>query len=280
MNIHPPFLVSPLLDQPGLSHGFFSRDGGVSGAPYETLNTGPGSGDRPEHVTENRRRCAFALGVEPGRLMTAYQVHSPDVRIVDRPWPSGLGPSGLGPSGLEPSGLEPSGPEQVDAMVTATRGLALGALAADCMPFLFADAEAGIIAAAHAGWRGALAGVLENTVAAMVSLGARPERITAALGPCLRQPNFEVGLDLLETFTAKYTDAERFFAPGLSNDKRQLDLAGFGRWRLEQAGVTQLDDLGLCTLAAPNRFFSYRAMRRAGEADYGRNLSAIALKED
>ncbi len=254
----PPFLVSPLLDRPGVAHGFFSRDGGVSQPPYASLNTGPGSADRPEDVAENRRRCAVALGVAPDRLMTAYQVHSPDVLVVEAPWENG--------------------PEKVDALVTKTPGLALGALAADCMPFLFAEPEAGIVAAAHAGWRGALAGVLESTVAAMVKLGAKPEKIVAAVGPCLRQPNFEVGLDLLETFTAKHAEAQQFFASGLSPDKRQLDLTGFGRWRLAEAGVTQLDDIGLCTLAEPDRFFSYRAMRRRNEADYGRNLSAIALR--
>ncbi len=254
----PPFMVSPLLDQPGLAHGFFSRDGGVSVPPYATLNTGPGSDDRPDAVAENRRRCALALGVAPNRLLTGYQVHSPDVRLVEAPWENG--------------------PEKVDGLVTKTPGLALGVLAADCMPFLFADAEAEIVGSAHAGWRGALAGVLENTVAAMIKLGARPERIRAAAGPCLRQPNFEVGLDLLEAFTKKHPAAERFFAPGASPDKRQLDLVGFGRWRLEESGVTKIDDIGLCTLEAPDRFFSYRAMRRRGEADYGRNLSAIALK--
>lgn len=257
--IAPPFLVSPLLDQAGVAHGFFSRDGGVSKPPYASLNTGPGSDDRPEDIAENRRRCAVALGVAPDRLMTAYQVHSPDVRVVDGPWENG--------------------PEKVDALVTKTPCLALGALAADCMPFLFADRQAGIVAAAHAGWRGALAGVLENTVETMVKLGAKTGNIVAAVGPCLRQPNFEVGLDLLETFTGKHPEAERFFAPGLTPDKRQLDLAGFGRWRLAESGVTQLDDIGLCTLAEPDRFFSYRAMRRRGEADYGRNLSAISLKE-
>ncbi len=254
----PPYLASALLDAAGVAHGFFSRAGGVSDPPYASLNTGPGSDDKPENVAENRRRCALALGVAPDRLMTAYQVHSPDVRVVEGPWKNG--------------------PEQVDAMVTKTPGLALGALAADCMPFLFAEPDAGIVAAAHAGWRGALAGVLENTVAEIVKLGGKPEKIVAALGPCLRQPNFEVGLDLLETFTAKHPEAERFFAAGLTSDKRQLDLAGFGRWRLAEAGISKLDDIGLCTLAEPDRFFSYRAMRRRGEADYGRNLSAIALK--
>lgn len=254
----PPYLVSPLLDRPGISHGFFTRAGGVSAPPYSSLNTGPGSGDRPEDVAENRRRCAAALGVAPDRLLTGYQVHSADVNIVAGPWDNG--------------------PEKVDALVTKTPGLALGVLAADCMPFLFADEDAGVIGSAHAGWRGALAGVLENAVAAMVSLGARPERIRAALGPCLRQPNFEVGLDLLEAFTGKHPEAARFFAPGITSDKRMLDLAGFGIWRLEQSGVREIDDTGLCTLARPDRYFSYRAMRRNGEADYGRNLSAICLK--
>jgi len=259
----PPYLVSPLLDAPQLTHGFFTRAGGVSKQPYASLNTGPGSGDAPQDVAENRRRCALALGIDPARLMSCYQIHSPAVKIVTGPWADG--------------------PEQLDALVTATPGLALGVLAADCMPFLFADTHAGIVGAAHAGWRGALGGktgggVLENTVAAMVSLGADPANIRAAVGPCLRQENFETGLDLVEAFTAKHPEAERFFAPGVSEDKRQLDLVGFGRWRLAACGVTALDDIGLCTLAAPERFFSYRAMRRFGEADYGRNLSAIALK--
>lgn len=254
----PPFLVSPLLDRPEISHGFFSRDGGVSPAPYTSLNTGPGSDDDPDNIAENRRRCAAALGLTLGRLVTCYQVHSPDVRIINSPWPGG--------------------PEKVDGLVTRTPGLALGVLAADCMPFLFADMDARVIGAAHAGWRGALGGVLENTVAAMISLGAQPERIMAAVGPCLRQPNFEVGLDLLEAFTSKHPESERFFAPGVSAEKRRLDLVGFGRWRLGQSGVDQIDDLGLCTFAAPDRFFSYRAMRRRQESDYGRNLSAIALK--
>ncbi|WP_411818737.1 peptidoglycan editing factor PgeF [Hyphococcus sp. DH-69] len=254
----PPFLVSKLLDAPSLSHGFFSRDGGVSPAPYQTLNTGLGSDDAAENVDENRRRCADALAVKPDHLLTGFQTHSPDVMVVDEPWANG--------------------PAKVDAMVTKTPGIALGVLAADCMPFLFADAEAKIIGAAHAGWRGALGGVIENTVAAMVELGAQPANIRAAAGPCLRQPNFEVGLDLLETFTAKYPDSIAFFAPGQNTDKRQLDLVGFGKWRLENCGVTQFDDIGLCTLGAPDRFFSYRAMKRRNEPDYGRNLSAIALR--
>lgn len=253
----PAHLVSPALQGAGVRHGFFGREGGVSTGIFATLNTGPGSGDDPEAVAENRARCAEALGVAPDRLLTLHQAHSPKAVIVSEPW----------------SGERP----QADAMATSAPGLALGVLAADCMPFLFADAEARVIGAAHAGWRGALGGVLEATIAAMKELGAEPARIIAALGPCLRQPNFEVGLDLLERFTAKYPASERFFAPGASLEKRQFDLAGFGRWRLSEAGVTTLDDAGICTLGAPDRYFSYRASRRAGEADYGRNLSAISL---
>lgn len=255
-----PRLTVDALSVEGVTHGFFGRAGGVSQGIYKSLNTGLGSDDAPEAVAENRARCAEALGVEAGALLTLYQVHSREVVFVAEPW------TGQGP--------------KADAMATDRPGIALGVLAADCMPFLFADAEARVVAAAHAGWRGALAGVLEATVAAMQKLGAKPERIRAGLGPCLRQPNFEVGLDLVDAFAAKHPASERFFAPGASADKRQFDLAGFGRWRLEEAGVTGLDDVEICTLGARQGFFSYRASRGAGENDFGRNLSAIALLAD
>ncbi|WP_425408329.1 peptidoglycan editing factor PgeF [Hyphococcus sp.] len=254
----PPFLVSPALDLPAVMHGFFTRDGGVSNAPYDSLNTGPGSGDDPAAVRKNRVLCAGALGVDERFLLTGYQTHSADVMVVEEPWNEHAA--------------------KVDGLVTSTPDLAIGVLAADCMPFLFIDASARIIGAAHAGWRGALAGVLENTVAKMQELGAKPENIRAAVGPCLRQPNFEVGLDLVDNFLGKYPDAERFFAPGATEDKRQFDLVSFGLWRLSTCGVNNVDDIGLCTLANANRFFSYRAMRRDNLSDYGRNLSAIALK--
>ncbi len=253
----PPFVTSPLLAAPNLTHGFFGRAGGVSTGVYASLNTGPGSNDRSEDVKENRRRCAAALGCNSDRLVTNYQIHSSEVVIVDAPW----------------SGA----PAKADGLVTKTRGLALGVLAADCMAWLFADPKARVIAAAHAGWRGALAGVLENTVAAMESLGANRSDIRAALGPCLQQSNFEVGLDLVDAFTEKYNDAETFFAPGKSIQKRQLDLTGFGAWRLHLSGVTHIDNLAVCTLAAPEAYFSYRASQRAAETDYGRNLAAIAI---
>jgi len=258
----PAFLSAALLDQPGVRHGFFGRDGGISTGAYAGLNTGPGPssgfGDDKADVAENRRRCAQILAVAPDHLLTAYQTHSSDVLIVDKPWDGA--------------------PARADAMVSATPGLAIGALAADCMPFLFLDPGARIIGAAHAGWRGALGGVLENTVAKMASLGADPENIRAAVGPCMRQPDFEVGVDLLEQFVSKYPESIRFFAPGASDDKRQLDLAGFGAWRLSNCGVTNIEDMGVCTLAAPDRYFSYRAVKRAGGMVYGRNLSAIALQ--
>ncbi|WDI30585.1 peptidoglycan editing factor PgeF [Hyphococcus flavus] len=257
MSAVPPYLVSPLLDASGVAHAFFTRDGGVSNPPYDSLNTGPGSGDNQDDVAENRARCASVLGVRPDHLLTSYQTHSPDVMVVDEPWRNGA--------------------EKVDALVTKTPGVAIGVLAADCMPFLFADPQARIIGAAHAGWRGALAGVLENTVETMVELGAARENIGAAIGPCLRQPNFEVGLDLFEQFTSRYSEAERFFAPGKNDEKRQFDLVSFGLWRISTCGVTKTEDTNICTLGTPNRFFSYRAMRRDGLSDYGRNLSAIAL---
>ena len=253
----PRFLTSQLLSAQGSAHGFFNRSGGVSKGPFASLNVGYGADDNAEDVAENRRRCAMALGVAADRLLTPYQTHSADVLIADNVWPHT--------------------PEKADSLVTQTQGLAIGIVTADCMPVLFSDPEARVIGAAHAGWRGALAGVLENTLAKMARLGAKPANTRAALGPCLRQPNFEVGLDLLRAFTAKYPESVRFFAPGKSDEKRQLDLAGFAAWRLQQAGVTQFDDLDQCTLAAPDRYFSYRAMKSGKESHYGRNLSAIAL---
>jgi len=251
-----PHLKSSRLEASGAAHGFFSRAGGVSSGVFSSLNVGLGSSDEISDVAENRLRCRETIGAD--HLLTLYQIHSPDVVIVTEPW------SGQGP--------------KADGMATRLKGVALGVLAADCMPFLFIDPEAEIIGAAHAGWRGALAGVLEATVGAMTSLGARPERILAAVGPCMRQPNFEVGLDVLDAFEKRHPEAGKFFAAGVSADKRQLDLVGFGRARLAAAGVETLDDIGVCTVARAGDYFSYRASRRAGEADYGRNLSAITLR--
>jgi len=250
-----PHRASRLLAGCGAAHGFFGRAGGVSTGIFATLNTGLSSSDEPANAAENRLRCREALGA--AHLLTLRQVHSADVVTVVEPW-------------------EREGP-QADGMATRLRGVALGVLAADCMPFLFVDPGAAVIGAAHAGWRGALAGVLEETVRAMVAIGARADRIRAAVGPCMRQKNFEVGLDVLKAFAGKHPEAEQFFAPGVSPDKRQLDLAGFGRARLAAVGVENLDDLDICTVENAADYFSYRASRRAGEEDYGRNLSAIAL---
>jgi len=259
--VTPPHLLAASFADAGVMHGFFGRAGGVSTGIYASLNTGLGTDDDPGRVRENRARCAKVLGVDASRLMTVHQVHSADVVIVREPWDIADRP-------------------KADATVTDRPGIALGVLAADCMPVLFVDLEARIIGAAHAGWRGALSGVLEATVAAMERLGARPSRIRAALGPCLRQDNFEVGLDLLAEFERPFPASRRFFAPGVAPDKRQLDLAGFARWRLSECGVDALEDLDACTLDRPQDHFSYRASRRAGEGDYGRNLSAIALVSD
>jgi YfiH family protein len=250
-----PHVQSPLLRESGAAHGFFGRAGGVSAGIFSSLNVGLGSTDDPANTAENRLRCRETLGAE--HLLTLYQIHSPDVVIVTEPW------TGQGP--------------KADAMATRLEGVALGVLAADCMPFLFVDAQAEVIGAAHAGWRGALAGVLEATVQSMISIGARADRIVGAVGPCMRQPNFEVGLDVLEAFTASHPQSKRFFAPGVSAGKRQFDLVGFGSWRIAEAGVTKLDDTSICTVADSDAYFSYRASRRANEPDYGRNLSAIAL---
>lgn len=257
MTAHPPFLTIDTLTEASAKHGFFSRRGGVSAGDYASLNAGPGSDDNPDAVARNRALCAHAIGADPARLTTLYQVHSP--MVVEAPFDGA--------------------PPQADGLVSTQPGVALGVLAADCMPFLFIDAKAGVVGAAHAGWRGALAGVLEATVDAMVALGARAPHIAAAVGPCLRQPNFEVGLDLVAAFKEKYPQSEDFFAPGVADDKRQLDLVSFGKWRLAHKGVEAVADADMCTLANSADYFSYRAARQAGWKDYGRNLSLIMLPE-
>jgi YfiH family protein len=242
---------------PGIRHAFFTREGGVSDGVYASLNGGIGSNDRPDNVSENRARMAAALRVRPDCLLTAYQIHSPDVITVDAPWPTNARP-------------------RADAMVTRTRGLALGVSTADCGPVLFADAEAGVIGAAHAGWRGALAGVLEATISAMEALGASRRRIVAAAGPMIRQDNYEVGPELVARFVADDPANARFFRPGRAG-RSMFDLAGFIVARLRRAGLAGVEDLGLCTYADPARFFSYRRMTHRAEPDYGRHINAVAL---
>ncbi len=242
----------------GIHHAFFTRAGGVSEGVYASLNGGIGSNDAPENVIENRRRMADALGVAPDRFLTAYQVHSPDVVTVAGPW-------------------SPDNRPRADAMVTAKPGIALGVSTADCGPVLFADSQACVIGAAHAGWRGALSGVLEATLAAMERLGAQRERMAVALGPMIGQSNYEVGAEFSARFRQADTNNASFFEASERDGHAMFDLAGYIAHRLRRAGVSQIEDLGLCTYADPQRFFSYRRMTKFGESDYGRHINAIAL---
>jgi len=241
----------------GVQHGFFGRGGGVSRGLHESLNCGAGSDDDPAAVTENRDRVRRALGADA--LVTAYQTHSARALFVTEPFAGS--------------------PPQADALVTDRPGLALGALAADCMTVLLFEPEARLVGAVHAGWRGSLAGILEAAVALIEEKGGDAGRLLCAIGPCLRAEAFEVGDDLVSEVTGEYPDAVRFFRPAPAAGKHLYDHVAFGRWRLEAAGVDPagIADVGGCTLTRPDRWFSYRASRRQGASDYGRNISAIAL---
>ncbi len=243
-----------------IRHGFFTRSGGVSDGVYATLNGGVGSNDAPDKVSENRARMAAALGVAPDRLLTPYQIHSPDVVVADKLW-------------------SPADRPRADAIVTRTPLLAIGVSTADCGPLLFADAQAGVIGAAHAGWRGALTGVIEATVAAMEKLGAERTRITAALGPTIRQPNYEVGPEFIDRFTAANVDNARFFAPSPQAGHAMFDLTGYIADRIQRAGIGEFEDLELCNYADAERFYSFRRATHRNEPDYGRHINAIALTE-
>jgi YfiH family protein len=252
-------LISPLLSAvPGLRHGFFSREGGISEGIYAGLNGGVGSKDNPDHVAENRRRMAAAIGVEPSHFLTAFQIHSPDVAVAEVPWDAAARP-------------------RVDAIVTRVEGLAIGATAADCGPVLLADPSARVIGAAHAGWKGALTGVLESTIDAMEKLGAARAAMVAAIGPLIRQPSYEVGPEFVERFIEADAENVRFFLPSLRRGHSLFDLGGFIRMRLEHAGIPLIDDLGVDTYA-DQRFYSYRRSVHRGEPDYGRNIHAIVLE--
>lgn len=247
-------LTSDLLA--GTRHGFFTRRGGASSGVYAGLNCGPGSFDQREAVAVNRARVAAALDVEPDRLLSLHQTHSAEVVVA-------------GPEGWTER-------PRADAAVTATPGIALGVLTADCAPVLLHDPQARVIGAAHAGWRGALDGVLEATVAAMENLGARREAIRAAVGPTISQRAYEVGPEFFDLFLAEEAGYDRFFAPG-DGDRLRFDLPGFVLTRLREAGVGEAAWIGACTHSDPERFFSYRRATQAGEPDYGRLISAIRL---
>ncbi|MEJ0078151.1 MAG: peptidoglycan editing factor PgeF [Alphaproteobacteria bacterium] len=246
------------LVSPNIRHAFFTRAGGVSSGIYDSLNGGIGSNDAPENVTENRARMAAALGVAATHLVSCYQIHSPNVVVAAAPWTRET-------------------PPRADAIVTRVAGLAVGVGTADCGPVLFADSEAGVVGAAHAGWKGALTGVLEATIAAMEKLGAARERICAAIGPLIRQPSYEVGPEFVERFHAGDAASEKFFRPAARENHAMFDLPGYIRSRLERAEIKSVEDLGLCTYADPARFFSYRRTTHRGEPDYGRHINAIAL---
>jgi polyphenol oxidase len=249
--------IAKELALPGLRHGFFTRAGGVSSGVYGSLNAGPGSNDLPLLVTENRSRIAKHMGVGAMQLLSPYQFHSPDVVTVDAPF----------------SADRP----RADAIVTATRGLAIGVVTADCGPVLFSDVDAGVIGAAHAGWQGAVGGVIENTIEAMEKLGAKRGNMIAVLGPTISQKNYEVRADFEAKLLARDAAGAAFFVEGNAADKRQFDLPGYIMMRLERVGVAGFDT-SLCTYTHNERFFSYRRTTHKHEADYGRQMSAICLE--
>ena len=254
-----PVVACPKLSAlTNIRHAWFTRQGGVSEGPlYASLNGGMGSQDERAAVLENRRRMADHMGVQPERFLSVWQVHSPDVVAVEGPWP----------------GERP----KADALVTAAPDLAITVATADCGPVLFADAKAGVIGAAHAGWQGAIKGVLEATVAAMEGLGARRAAITATIGPMLSQKNYEVGPEFVARFQAQDAANARYFLPSPKPGHAMFDLPAYNVMRLQRAGVGQVNDLALCTYADEERFFSYRRTTHRSEPDYGRLICAIAL---
>lgn len=241
----------------GVHHAFFTRRGGVSTGLYESLNAGPGSRDDPAAVAENRRRAAEHMDLPPEALCTAYQIHS--ARVVTAASPFG--------------NARPEG----DGVVTAQHGVLCGVLSADCAPVLLADATARVVGAAHAGWRGALDGVVESAVAAMEALGARRGRMVAAVGPCIGPASYQVGPEFFDRFVAADPDHDRFFTEADGSGRRRFDLPAFVLGRLKAAGVEGAAWVGRDTYAEPELFFSNRRAAHRGEPDYGRLLSAIML---
>lgn len=246
-------LTAPALGD--VRHGFFTRKGGASSGVFGGLNCGAGSSDQTEAVQINRARVAAAMGVDPDALVSVHQVHSARAVVIDGPGAPGT---------------------QADAMVTATPGVALAVLTADCQPVLFSDPQAGVVGAAHAGWRGALSGVLDATVAAMEGLGANRARITAAIGPTISQRAYEVGPEFLDDFLAEDHENARFFAQG-AGDRLHFDLPGYSLFRLRGLGIADAEWTRHCTYSDPERFYSYRRAVHQGEVDYGRLVSVIRL---
>jgi YfiH family protein len=252
-------LASSLLaEHSTVRHAFFTREGGVSEGIFASLNCGIGSGDDPASVSENRRRAMERLCLSGGVLTTLYQVHSAEV-VTAAHWPT-------------------SGRPKADAMVTRERGLALGILTADCLPVLLADPRAGVIGAAHAGWKGALSGVLENVVEAMISIGSKRKDIRAGIGPAIEQASYEVGPEFSAPFLEQDSENARFFIPSERSGHQRFDLKGYAARRLKAAGIEEIDTLPSDTYAEPEMFFSYRRACHRRETDYGRLLSAISLE--
>lgn len=255
----PPFEEAPAIGRYSMHvrHGFFGRRGGVSTGVYSSLNCGPGSGDEPDKVLENRRRVCLALGADLEQLAAPRQIHSSRAVVAER-------------------AFSPNERPECDALVTRRPGLLLGVLAADCAPIVLCDPHNGVIGAVHAGWRGAVGGVIESTVEAMGLLGADPGRMAAGVGPCLSQSSFEVGPDLVEAVIDSSPWAEYLFTPG-KGDRRHFDLKRYCLARLARLGVAHMDALADDTLTQPALYFSHRASVQAGERDCGRNMTGIML---
>ena len=251
-------ISSPQLETKGVRHAFFTRQGGASEGVYSSLNGGIGSKDDPQAVSENRRRMAQHLGVDPSHFLVPYQIHSADALTIAFPFLVNERP-------------------RADALVTKTRGIGIGVTGADCGIILFADAQAGVIGAAHAGWKGALTGILETTLQKMEELGASRPAIHSVLGPTISQASYEVGADYRTRFIDAYPSYADFFIPSQRQDHFLFDLPGFIGLRLRAAGVGSFSNLALDTYAREDLFYSYRRMTHRGEADYGRQIAAIAL---
>ncbi len=254
-----PITAPGLAALAGIGHGFYTRAGGASAGLYASLNCGAGSRDEPALVVENRARVASSLGTTRERLLSPYQIHSARAVHVDAPWPEGNRPD-------------------ADGIVTATPGLAIGVLTADCAPVLFVDTEARVIGAAHAGWRGALSGVLAATLEAMIAIGARRSRVRAALGPAIGREAYEVGPELEAEFLAADGGHARFFRRPEAGARPRFDLQGFVMARLGSLGIAGSESVGLCTYTDESRFYSFRRATHRKEADYGRQISAIVLR--
>ncbi|GGF08256.1 laccase domain protein [Aliidongia dinghuensis] len=257
--MHQSIVTLPALARlPGLRHAFFTRQGGTGDGLYASLNCGFGSDDAPERVEANRARAMALIGLPASALTTVHQIHSADVAVVEQPWPRAENP-------------------KADALVTDRPGVALGILAADCVPILFADAEAGVIGAAHSGWKGTRDRIGQATIEAMERLGARRQHIHAAIGPAIQQASYEVGPEFPRHFAAEGPEAEQYFAPSTRPGHFMFDLPGLVEAHLNALGLASVERSRHDTAAEPALFFSYRRATLSGEPDYGRGLSAIAL---